>query len=139
MEPNLYEVLGCSPAASTEQIVAEYRARARQFHPDKQEKTETSQDFQRLQYAKEILCDPAQRQHYDLYLTMGSTIPLAEWMNNREKLKQTMHWGAPREPTLALPPQQAAGKAEPKQRTTSTGSWEKHTSKTIEAFRRYDI
>ncbi|PVU89564.1 hypothetical protein BB559_005063 [Furculomyces boomerangus] len=34
---NLYEVLGCTTDSTTEQIHAEYKARARLFHPDRHE------------------------------------------------------------------------------------------------------
>ena len=38
-----YSVLGCDPSSSEEQIMTEYRVRARQSHPDKQGDTEEFQ------------------------------------------------------------------------------------------------
>ncbi|KAI6236030.1 DnaJ-like protein subfamily C member 12 [Aphelenchoides besseyi] len=137
MEQNLYQILGCTTSSTTEQILAEYRARARQLHPDKQ--SEPSNEFQHLQYAKEILSDPAKRQHYDLFLTMGSSIPLVEWMNNQDKLKQTMHWGASTNPILALPQQPVSIESPRQSSSTFENSWERHKSSTINAFRNYEI
>jgi DnaJ-class molecular chaperone len=53
-------------------------------HPDKQ--NGQNEDFQRLQQAKDILTDPSKRKHYDLYLSVGSDMPLNEWMQHRERL-----------------------------------------------------
>ena len=38
-----YSVLGCDPSSSEEQIMTEYRVRARQTHPDKDGDTEEFQ------------------------------------------------------------------------------------------------
>jgi DnaJ-class molecular chaperone len=56
-------------------------------HPDKQQ-DKGDEEFQILQRAKEILTDPSKRKHYDTYLSVGAAIPLNEWMNSRERLKQ---------------------------------------------------
>lgn len=66
--------------------MAEYRVKVLIAHPDKQ--NGQNEDFQQLQYAKEILTDPTKRKHYDAYLSIGSALPLNEWMSNQERLKQ---------------------------------------------------
>ncbi|KAI6214516.1 J domain-containing protein [Aphelenchoides besseyi] len=113
MEQNLYQILGCTTSSTTEQILAEYRARARQLHPDKQ--SEPSNEFQHLH------------------------IPLVEWMNNQDKLKQTMHWGASTNPILALPQQPVSIESPRQSSSTFENSWERHKSSTINAFRNYEI
>ncbi|EGT50739.1 hypothetical protein CAEBREN_02979 [Caenorhabditis brenneri] len=40
-EPKLYQILGCNERSTTDQIIAEYRARVRDFHPDKLSKNES--------------------------------------------------------------------------------------------------
>ena len=42
-EVDYYSVLGCDPSSSDEQIMTEYRVRARQTHPDKDGDTEEFQ------------------------------------------------------------------------------------------------
>lgn len=56
-------------------------------HPDKQQ-DKGDEEFQLLQQAKETLIDPSKRKHYDTYLSIGSDMPLTEWMKNRERLQQ---------------------------------------------------
>lgn len=50
-DPNedYYGLLGCDPSASSSQIVAEFKARARDYHPDKNASDSQSQEkFQLL-------------------------------------------------------------------------------------------
>uniref|UniRef100_A0AC34FNQ2 J domain-containing protein n=1 Tax=Panagrolaimus sp. ES5 TaxID=591445 RepID=A0AC34FNQ2_9BILA len=137
----LYEILGCNSSATVEQILAEYRVRVIGAHPDKiideNEKAEAQKRFHTLQYAKEILCDPSKRKHYDTYLAMGSRMPLKEWMDNQDKLQQTLHWASP---TQAQPMLESS---EPPQRmnpsATKIGGWVRHESPTLSAFRNYKI
>ena len=72
--------------------MAEYRVRVISAHPDKiadeEAKVDAQARFHTLQNAKEILCDPSKRKHYDTYLAMGSHIPLKDWMDNQDKLQQ---------------------------------------------------
>ena len=42
-EEDYYSVLGCHPSASEEQIMTEFRVRAKQSHPDKEGTTEEFQ------------------------------------------------------------------------------------------------
>lgn len=59
---NLYQILECSPASSTEHIKTAYRKLALKHHPDKGGDKET---FQKLSRAYQILSDPDLRQVYD--------------------------------------------------------------------------
>lgn len=49
-DPNedFYALLGCDPSASSEQIIAEFKARARDVHPDKNSDPKSQELFQRL-------------------------------------------------------------------------------------------
>ena len=61
---SLYEILGVSPKATIDQIRAAHRAKAQQYHPDKNDE-DTTEAFQAIQKAYEILKDAAKRKHYD--------------------------------------------------------------------------
>jgi hypothetical protein len=104
-ERNLYDVLGSTSQSTVrkvfskahnlpfvkfqaEQLLAEYRVRVLSAHPDKQQGR--NEEFQLLQQAREILTDPAKRKHYDTYLSLGSHMPLNEWMSSRERLQQVL-------------------------------------------------
>lgn len=89
----LYDILGCTPQSTPSQILAEYRVRVLDTHPDKKsfiKSKENDIEFCELTKAKDILTTPALKQHYDLYLQMGSNLNMSldEWMNNRDKLQQ---------------------------------------------------
>uniref|UniRef100_A0A915EBZ1 J domain-containing protein n=1 Tax=Ditylenchus dipsaci TaxID=166011 RepID=A0A915EBZ1_9BILA len=94
---DLYTLLGCDATSTTDQILAEFRSKVREIHPDKMEaaqKSEAEVLFHELNYAKEVLCNPSKRQHYDLFLRMGEplNVSLKEWMENQDRLQQTLHW-----------------------------------------------
>lgn len=59
---NLYEILGVSNTASTEEIKKAYRRLASKHHPDKGGDTAK---FQEIQTAYDTLSDPVKRQDYD--------------------------------------------------------------------------
>jgi curved DNA-binding protein len=59
---NLYEILGVSESANTDQIKTAYRKLAAKHHPDKGGDTAT---FQKISVAYETLTDPQKRSQYD--------------------------------------------------------------------------
>jgi|GEM_PF-4466159 len=61
-----YTVLGVSRIASTGEIKAAFKVRAKTLHPDLNRHRDTTADFQRLQTAYSVLSDPEQRAAYDL-------------------------------------------------------------------------
>ncbi|CAD5215054.1 unnamed protein product [Bursaphelenchus okinawaensis] len=131
VKEDLYAVLGCPSTATTDQILSEYKARVRQFHPDKQ--TGRDDQFCQLQYAKDVLTDPSKRRHYDTYMNMGMQMPLKEWMAHRESLQQTLHWANTSAPTPAIEPQ------EKREQNDKPIDWKRHQNSTLDAFRNYRL
>ncbi len=70
--PDLYDLLGVERGADAATIKRAYRDLARQYHPDvtggDPEKTER---FKAISAAYEVLTDPARREQYDRYGTVG--------------------------------------------------------------------
>ncbi|KAL7075142.1 hypothetical protein ACQ4LE_005950 [Meloidogyne hapla] len=134
---NLYQIIGCSKNATFDQILVEYKQKALQLHPDKINSENISEDeikenFQKLQFAKDILTNPQKRKHYDLWMDVGfSEFSLQDWMNNQEKIQQTLHWGQQKE----------QGKLTGISKCNDRGddSWKGCNSPTSRAFREYKI
>ncbi|MGH3448288.1 MAG: DnaJ domain-containing protein, partial [Nocardioidaceae bacterium] len=66
MTQDLYEVLGVSREASSEEIKKAYRRLARQLHPDVNPDAETQERFKLVTHAYDVLGDPQKREMYDL-------------------------------------------------------------------------
>ncbi|GFR48309.1 hypothetical protein Agub_g10190 [Astrephomene gubernaculifera] len=65
--PSLYEVLGVSLKATTEEIRLSYLKLARLWHPDRHGGSESAKrKFQQIQCAYEVLSNERRRAHYDL-------------------------------------------------------------------------
>ena len=62
-ETRLYEVLGCSPSASSSELKKAYRKLALKFHPDKP--TGDEEKFKEISYAYDVLSDEEKRSLYD--------------------------------------------------------------------------
>lgn len=96
-EEDFYGLLGCDENASEEQINAEYKVRALQYHPDKNNGDKDAElKFQQLKYAKEVLCDPAKRSNYDKWRGSGVAISYKQWLGMKEHVQQSMHWSTPK-------------------------------------------
>jgi molecular chaperone DnaJ len=66
IEKNLYDILGVSRGASTEQIRSSYRNLARQVHPDVGSAAHPSSvTMAEINYAWSVLSDPVRRHEYD--------------------------------------------------------------------------
>jgi DnaJ homolog subfamily C member 12 len=60
--------------------MTEYRIRALKCHPDKRpDDEECLVQFQRLQEAKEVLCDPTKRKDYDRWRSGGLSMSWKQW------------------------------------------------------------
>ena len=62
-EPNLYDVLGVTPRASSKQIKAAYFRLSKKYHPDRQ--SGDAVKFQQISAAYEVLGNRHQRRAYD--------------------------------------------------------------------------
>lgn len=60
-----YDVLGVHEDADTAAIEAAYRERVRELHPDVSDETDARERIQRVNRAREVLTDPAERSRYD--------------------------------------------------------------------------
>ncbi|OGO26803.1 MAG: hypothetical protein A2W33_02480 [Chloroflexi bacterium RBG_16_52_11] len=79
-EPDHYAALGINRDATPEEIRRAYHRKARKLHPDVNEETGATELFLDIQYAYEVLSDPAQRLEYDQTLPPPPrTAPLVEF------------------------------------------------------------
>ncbi|KAG8435256.1 hypothetical protein GDO86_013272 [Hymenochirus boettgeri] len=68
MDPDYYSLLGCDELSTVEQILAEYKVRALECHPDKHPGNQKAvEDFQKLQQAKETLANEESRSQYSMH------------------------------------------------------------------------
>ncbi|XP_053307043.1 dnaJ homolog subfamily C member 12 [Spea bombifrons] len=101
-----YTVLGCDELSTVEQILAEYKIRAMECHPDKQPGNQKAvEEFQRLQQAKETLTNEGSRAQYDYWRRSKIMIPYTQWEALQDSLKMSMHWAVrgQKEPMLEAP------------------------------------
>ena len=65
MARTYYELLGVSPEATTEEIDTAYRQTVKETHPDVSDDPDATEQFQRVQRAREVLTDDAERARDD--------------------------------------------------------------------------
>ncbi|XP_017357560.1 dnaJ homolog subfamily C member 12 isoform X1 [Cebus imitator] len=88
-----YTLLGCDELSSVEQILAEFKVRALECHPDKHpENSKAVETFQKLQKAKEILTNEESRAHYDHWRRSQISMPFQQWEALNDSVKMSMHW-----------------------------------------------
>lgn len=73
-DTQLYETLGLQSSSTPTEISSAYRRLALLYHPDKQQSTTSNEDFDRIQYAHQILSDESSRHLYDRYGQIGLAI-----------------------------------------------------------------
>ncbi|KAK6110025.1 DnaJ domain family protein [Brugia pahangi] len=88
--PNYYAILGCDRCSTKSQIIAEYRQRIRQLHPDKSLK-QVPEIFHELHKAKNILIDDETRRMYDAWFDCSINIPWRMWLENSHNFFG-VHW-----------------------------------------------
>ncbi|XP_051838552.1 dnaJ homolog subfamily C member 12 [Antechinus flavipes] len=88
-----YELLGCDELSTVDQILAEFKIRALECHPDKNpENPQAVENFQRLQKAKDILTNEESRDRYDYWRRSRIPIPFHQWEALSNSVKTSMHW-----------------------------------------------
>ncbi|XP_074152707.1 dnaJ homolog subfamily C member 12 isoform X1 [Sminthopsis crassicaudata] len=88
-----YELLGCDELSTIDQILAEFKIRALECHPDKNpEDPQAVENFQRLQKAKDILTNEESRDRYDYWRRSRIPIPFHQWEALSNSVKTSMHW-----------------------------------------------
>lgn len=68
---DFYDILGVSRSADVAEIKSAYRKLAKQYHPDANPDTDTTEKFQEINRAYEILSNPDLKQRYDMYGERG--------------------------------------------------------------------
>ncbi|XP_060526429.1 J domain-containing protein isoform X2 [Cylas formicarius] len=92
-----YAILGCDEHSSVEQINAEYKVRALQYHPDKNRDDKDSEEkFQLLNEAKETLTNPEKKLLYDKWKNSGISMGYKQWLGVKDHVQQSMHWSTPK-------------------------------------------
>ncbi|XP_073817108.1 dnaJ domain-containing protein isoform X1 [Musca autumnalis] len=114
---DFYGMLNCDENSTVEQIQAEYKVLALQYHPDKNSgDKEAEAKFQQLKEAKETLCDPEKRANYDKWRNSGIAMSYKNWLGMKEHVgqvrrytiaekvdKESMHWATPKTKDRMLP------------------------------------
>eukprot|EP00099_Drosophila_melanogaster_P029131 NP_733381.1 jdp, isoform C [Drosophila melanogaster] len=90
---DFYGLLHCDENSSPEQIQAEYKVLALQYHPDKNSgDKEAEAKFQQLKEAKETLCDPEKRAIYDKWRNSGISMSYKQWLGMKEHVGQVRRY-----------------------------------------------
>ncbi|XP_054688074.1 dnaJ homolog subfamily C member 12 isoform X2 [Grus americana] len=85
-----YNLLGCDELSTVEQILAEFKIKALECHPDKHPgNPKAVENFQKLQQAKEILTNEESRARYDYWRRSKITIPFQQWEALSNSVKTT--------------------------------------------------
>ncbi|NXK92791.1 DJC12 protein, partial [Formicarius rufipectus] len=88
-----YNLLGCDELSTVEQILAEYKIKALECHPDKHPGSPKAvESFQKLQRAKEVLTNEESRARYDYWRRSKISIPFQQWEALSSSVKTSMHW-----------------------------------------------
>jgi DnaJ-class molecular chaperone len=91
-QPDPYDILGVSRAASQDEIKRAYRRLAKQHHPDRnQGKKDAEHKFKEVQAAYEILGDPKHRAQYDRFGAGGPIPEYANWQTGGSSRGQDVH------------------------------------------------
>ncbi|XP_007895499.2 dnaJ homolog subfamily C member 12 [Callorhinchus milii] len=101
-----YTILGCDELSTAEQILAEFKTKALECHPDRHpENPKAVKQFQKLQEAKETLTDVKRRTRYDFWYRSRIAISFHQWEALSDAVKTSMHWAvrSKKEPMLEGP------------------------------------
>jgi molecular chaperone DnaJ len=68
---DFYQILGVTRSADSKEIKSAYRKLAKQYHPDANPGNDTTEKFQEINRAYEVLNDPDLKRKYDMYGEAG--------------------------------------------------------------------
>ncbi|KAI9564749.1 hypothetical protein GHT06_008490 [Daphnia sinensis] len=142
VEDDFYYTLGCDDSSSINQILTEYKHRVLLCHPDKNPDEKSTAQFQKLQEAKEVLCDPEKRKNYDRWKTSGIAISYKQWVALNERSAAVFHWAIPNHENKMLESTSSKLKTiklEENQLSTKVGSQYCTYNSILEKFRNYEI
>ncbi|EFP04778.1 hypothetical protein CRE_29872 [Caenorhabditis remanei] len=145
-EPKLYQLLGCDEKSTTDQIIAEYRARVRDFHPDKVSKNDDStgstEKFIEIQNAYSILTSESRRKAYDSWLHSPFPVSFEEFTKSQDTYQMSTHWAVPKtQPSIkSVPTENDNVKSERNEKQKSRWSeGDRYQSSAASAFRNYKL
>uniref|UniRef100_A0A5K4F7M9 J domain-containing protein n=1 Tax=Schistosoma mansoni TaxID=6183 RepID=A0A5K4F7M9_SCHMA len=85
---NFYELLGVSKHSTEDQILYEYRIKARELHPDKNSEPNSASYFQKIQKAKEVLTNPNLRNMYDFWLFSNISVSFEQYLGSQKNFEE---------------------------------------------------
>nr|CAG8601112.1 15467_t:CDS:2 [Entrophospora candida]CAG8606476.1 14190_t:CDS:2 [Entrophospora candida] len=88
LETELYDILGVSPTASSNEIKKQYYKLALQFHPDKNKSDDAEQRFKKISDAYQVLSDPKLRERYNEYGRNTEVMPEGGFVNPEDFFRQ---------------------------------------------------
>ncbi|GMR47984.1 hypothetical protein PMAYCL1PPCAC_18179, partial [Pristionchus mayeri] len=88
----LYKILGCDETSSKDQILTEYRVRAREMHPDKSGDQHNKIAFLQVQEAMAVLGDEVRRSRYNEWIHSPLPLTFDQFEKNIDTVKQSTHW-----------------------------------------------
>lgn len=119
-----------------EQINREYKIRALQLHPDKNNQDPDCLDkFRQIQAAKDILTDLANRKSYDSWLNSGINMPFEQW---HQRKGHSMHWATPKSSKLSIKGNNIRGQGSDLQNNNNPNSTDMEEG-WLRKFRNYEI
>ena len=71
MKKDFYEILGITKSASEAEIKKAYRKLSLQHHPDRNQEDDTTEKFQEINEAFEVLSNPEKREQHNMELQFG--------------------------------------------------------------------
>nr|XP_002125650.1 J domain-containing protein-like [Ciona intestinalis] len=135
-----YDVLGCNELSNTNQILTEYRIKAKLLHPDKNKgNSNSSLEFAKLQKAKEVLADPTLRKEYDLWRNSGLKIPYERWKSMQGRTRMTMHWVQKVKHDPMLEPAENGSESAGPSNSASSSVSNRPSDDILKQFRAYEI
>lgn len=81
---DFYQILGVSRSADAKEIKSAYRKLAKQYHPDANPGEDTTEKFQEINRAYEVLNNPDMKQKYDMFGELEAWLNVCGGRGRRE-------------------------------------------------------